>query len=86
MEALYVWEPSFLLACLETDGAELPKRIEEARALLDTRIQKLTSADSEERIAINNALHSLRMLWIERCQGQGCEFDQIVKCDCLLVG
>jgi len=69
----YAWERLYVAAAAEANDAELPIRIEEARAAMDSRIRELplNEKSREERRAIADGLYALRLLWIERCQATG---------------
>jgi len=57
------WKKLYEAAILEIDNTRLPKRIAEARcAILDRAEEILTNPTSDERHALKNALHTLRLL------------------------
>ena len=67
----YAWEAAYLTAITETDCQKLPGLIQQARAKFDERIKEFVLDNhAEEREAIGKALYALRLLWIERCEGE----------------
>ena len=60
-----VWEERYSAAVLETDDEKLPKRIQAAKASIDTRVHELQSdhgGTPAERHAICDALAKLNVL------------------------
>jgi len=67
----YPWEAAYMAAITETDHQRLPSLIQNVRAELDERIKEFVLDNRpEEREAISKALYALRLLWIERCEGE----------------
>jgi hypothetical protein len=67
MKTNYSWEPVYAAAFLETNDAELPRRIAEARKILNARFRQLVleGGHPEERQAVDHALHALAVLKTE---------------------
>jgi predicted metal-dependent phosphoesterase TrpH len=68
MPKTYTWEAVYVVAALEPDNSRLSERIDEARKVLDARIAELPrdASAEDERRAIAEAHHALRVLWTER--------------------
>jgi len=65
MKADYPWQELYEAAILETDDAKLLRRLPEAKASIDARLQELQTdhgGTSEERQAISDAFVGLNVL------------------------
>jgi hypothetical protein len=65
MQVAYVWEELYEDAVLETDDEKLAKRLQVAKAAIDTRLQESQmdrEVPNEERQAIRDALRGLDVL------------------------
>jgi hypothetical protein len=65
MKADYAWQELYEDAVLETDDEKLAKRLQVAKAAIDTRLQELQmdhQGTPEERQAISDALKGLVVL------------------------
>ena len=61
----YGWEHEYIAAILETDNEKLPIRIDEAKAVVLGRVERLNACKDEardERISLANALAGLQKL------------------------
>jgi hypothetical protein len=63
MSDLYRWQQTYLAAICETDNAQLPGRILEARSAIEERL--LSPIEADERGAIETAQKALEMFWQE---------------------
>ena len=69
MSTTFPWQKVYFDAVLETDTSTLPQRILEAEDAISARELELAQdhhGTPEERIAITDALHGLRILRRER--------------------
>jgi hypothetical protein len=64
----YAWQQAVLEAFTEIRAELLPTRIDAARRAISTRLNDPTPASADEQTAIQNALHSLRILFPERSE------------------
>jgi hypothetical protein len=62
MEAIYLWQPAYNAAVLETDTAQMPIRYYEALAAIEQRLLSIVVKDSEEFRALAAADHAIRLL------------------------
>ena len=62
------WQLLYLVAIVERDSAKLQSYVEEAENAIFLRFQALAgvSDDSGERLALNDALRTLRLLQVEK--------------------
>jgi hypothetical protein len=68
MSDSYIWGKLYEAALLETDDKKLPSRLETAKAAIVSRLQEVQAdrnGQPEERQAIADALHGLKVLRTE---------------------
>lgn len=66
------WEELYRNAAIETNTDLLRIRIDQAREAIHGRLHQVPPGSrGSERKEMENALHALHVLWIERCQLAG---------------
>jgi hypothetical protein len=60
------WDFLFASALLEPDGERLPERISAAEAAINERLKAIGNRDNPEKVALVDALESLRVLRARR--------------------
>jgi hypothetical protein len=75
----YLWFQSYQNAICETDETKKAGLLLEARSALEQRLLSPVRSNSEEEVAINNALETLAMLTVERNARVNRRVDDLIR-------